>query len=273
MTLDYDKIKHLLHGNNEWEDWVEPIQELLPKYDINTVNRIAMFFSQCGHESLNFKVLSENLNYSAKGLNAVFPKYFKNAGRDAADYHRQPERIANVVYSDRMGNGPTESGDGWLFRGRGVIQLTGRDNYTAFANSLDRSVERTIEYLETNKGALESACWFWQTRKLNDYADKQDIRAATKRINGGYNGLEDRRHHYFKAMEVLKGEYVPKPDPILLKVGSTGSAVEKVQEVLGLDADGIFGKVTEAAVKEWQYAKGLTVDGIVGPKTYAAMVG
>lgn len=266
-----EQIHGLLHGNNDWESWVKPIQELLPKYDINTESRIAMFFAQCGHESLNFKVLSENLNYSAKGLDAVFPKYFKHAGREAADYHRQPERIANVVYSDRMGNGPIESGDGWLFRGRGVIQLTGRDNYTAFANSIDRSVERTIEYLETKTGALESACWFWKVNGLNNIAT--DIVAATRRINGGKNGLADRKHHYQKAMEILGGTYVPKPDPILLKVGSSGSAVKQIQEVLGLEADGIFGKVTEKRVKQWQYHNGLEVDGIVGPKTFAAMVG
>lgn len=270
MNLTSDQIKGLLHGNNDWESWVEPIQEMLPKYDINTATRIAMFFAQCGHESLNFKVLSENLNYSAKGLDAVFPKYFKNAGRKAVDFHRQPERIANVVYCDRMGNGPTESGDGWLFRGRGVIQLTGRSNYTAFANSINRSVERTIEYLETKTGALESACWFWQENGLNNLST--DIVAATRRINGGKNGLADRKHHYEKAMQILDGSYVPKPDPILLKVGSSGEAVKRVQELLGLDADGIFGKVTEQRVKEWQDNVGLEADGIIGPQSYSLLV-
>jgi putative chitinase len=273
MTLTDDQIEHLLHGNKEWADWVEPVQTLLPKYEIDTPDRVAMFFAQCGHESLNFKVLEENLNYSAKGLNAVFPKYFKRAGRDANDYHRQPERIANVVYANRMGNGDTDSGDGWRHRGFGVIQLTGKNNQSAFATSIGKSLEDTLEYLQTKMGALESACWFWQRNNINVYADQQDIRGATKRINGGYIGLEDRTHHYHRALEILGGTYEPKPAPVLLKVGSRGDEVKKVQEALGQDADGIFGKLTEAAVIAWQGNNNLTPDGIVGPKTYAAMVG
>jgi len=128
MILSSGQIKQLLHGNKEWQAWEQPLKDILAKYQINTPQRIAMFLAQCGHESLNFTVLEENLNYSAKGLNAVFPKYFQRAGRDASLYHRDSERIANVVYADRMGNGDTSSGDGWLHRGRGVIQLTGASN-------------------------------------------------------------------------------------------------------------------------------------------------
>ena len=115
MKVTKNQLMHLLHGNPQWNDWLKPVQEILPKYGIDTVDRVAMFFAQCGHESLNFKVMEENLIYSAKGLNAVFSKYFVNAGRDAEDYHRQPEKIANVVYANRMGNGDTASGDGWPF--------------------------------------------------------------------------------------------------------------------------------------------------------------
>jgi putative chitinase len=272
MLVTEQQLEHLLHGNKEWADWVQPVQDILPKYEIDTPDRVAMFFAQCGHESRNFSVLEENLNYSAKALDAVFPKYFKNAGRNADDYHRQPERIANIVYASRMGNGDTESGDGWKHRGFGVIQLTGKNNQSAFASSIGKTLEDTLEYLQTKTGALESACWFWQCNNVNTYADQQDIRGATKRINGGYIGLEDRKHHYERALEILGGAYEPKPVPVLLKVGSTGEEVKKVQQALNQDADGIFGKLTEAAVIAWQGNNNLTPDGIVGPKTYKAMV-
>ena len=271
MILNAAQIKQLLHGNNEWRDWANPIVDLLPKYQINTVNRIAMFIAQCGHESLNFKVLEENLNYGARGLNAVFPKYFQRAGRDAAMYHRNPAAIANVVYSDRMGNRGESSGDGWLHRGRGVIQLTGCDNYTAFANAIGMAKDDVIAHLETKSGALESACWFWNINNLNKYADGADVRGATKRINGGYNGLADRQHHYANALAVLGGE-VPQAAPVLLKVGSQGQEVASIQRALNLDPDGIYGRMTAMAVKEWQTENGLLADGIVGPKTYAKIV-
>lgn len=272
MKLDELTISKLLHGNKNWQEWVEPIQELLPKYEINTKSRVAMFFAQCGHESNNFTVLQENLNYSAAGLNKIFPKYFERAGRDANEYHRQPQKIANVVYANRMGNGDAASNDGYFFRGKGVIQLTGRNNVTAFANAIGKSVERTSEYLETKVGALESACWFWNVNGLNGYADRDDIVGATKRINGGTIGLADRTHHYETALQILGGEYHPPSRPTLIKVGSTGEAVAAIQSALGLDADGVFGEMTKAAVIEWQVANGLTGDGIVGPKTYAKML-
>ena len=271
MILDAGQIKRLLHGNNEWREWANPLRDLLPKYRIDTAKRIAMFVAQCAHESLNFKVLEENLNYSAKALNAVFPKYFQRAGRDAAMYHRNPPSIANVVYSNRMGNRDQSSGDGWLHRGRGVIQLTGCDNYTAFAAAINMPKDDVIAHMETKTGALDSACWFWDVNNLNKYADKSDVRGATKRINGGYNGLEDRQHHYDNALAVLGGQ-VPQAAPVLLKVGSTGQEVADIQRALALDPDGIFGLMTAMAVKEWQTENGLLPDGIVGPKTYAKII-
>src|SRR5210317_1690517 len=129
------------------DELVEAMNELFPKYEIDTEQRVAGFLAQCGHESGGFRVIEENLNYSAKALDAVFGKYFVRGGRDAEEYHRQPEKIANVVYANRMDNGDTESGDGWRFRGRGYIQLTGRYNYTKFAAAIDKSLEDTIEYL------------------------------------------------------------------------------------------------------------------------------
>lgn len=273
MKVTEEQVKELLHGNSDWMQWVEPMQKLLPEYEINTPARIAGFIAQCGHESLNFKVLEENLNYSAKGLNAIFPKYFKNAGRDAETYHRKPQDIANVVYANRMSNGDTESNDGWKFRGRGVIQLTGRSNVTRFGDDIGKRVDETIEYLETKMGALHSACWYWDSRNINRSADDGDIVVMTKLVNGGTIGLEDRKHHYARAIEILDGTYVPKPSPILLKVGSTGDNVKAVQEALGLDADGHFGKVTRSKVMEWQEAHDMTVDGIVGKRTYKKLVG
>lgn len=272
MVLTEEQVKHLLHGNKDWADWVEPLQTMLPKYEINTADRIAGFIAQCGHESLNFKVLEENLNYSAGALDKIFPKYFKRAGRDAQEYHRQPEKIANVIYASRMSNGDTASGDGYRFRGRGVIQLTGRANYTAFGKTINKTAEEVIDYLGTKTGALESACWYWNSRNLNAACDAQDIVKMTKLVNGGTIGLEDRKHHYHRALEILGGTYEPKPEPILLKVGSRGEYVKKIQEKLGLEADGIFGKMTAEAVKDWQASKGLTADGIVGPKTFKAML-
>jgi len=273
MILSSGQIEQLLHGNKDWKSWEQPLKDILAKYQINTPQRIAMFIAQCGHESLNFTVLEENLNYSAKGLNAVFGKYFQRAGRDANAFHRQPERIANVVYADRMGNSNAASGDGWKYRGRGVIQLTGAHNYAMFADAVGKKLSQIIEYVSTKDGALESACWFWNKNDLNRYADNGDIKNATKRINGGYNGLSDREHHYHRAMSVLDGSYKPQTAPVLLKVGSRGPEVTKVQEALNLDADGVYGLMTKEAVMYWQRKNDLTEDGIVGPKTYAALIG
>ena len=268
MILAPKQIEQLLHGNKDWALWVSPLQDILPKYEINSVNRIAGFMAQCGHESLNFSVLEENLNYSAKGLNIVFSKYFERAGRDAKNYHRKPERIANVVYASRMGNGDTESGDGWRYRGRGAIQLTGKHSYSRFAQSLGFTLSEAVRHLQSCKGALESACWFWEGRNLNAVADAQDIEKMTRLINGGLNGIADRKHHYQHALKILGGDYTPVPRPILLKLGSTGTQVKELQRALGLDVDGHFGRVTEAAVIEFQKRHKLLADGIVGPKTF-----
>jgi putative chitinase len=277
MTLTKEKIIHILHGNADAAAWADAAMEILPKYEINTPNRIAGFFAQCGHESMNFTALSENLNYRAETLEKLFSKYFSKAGRNAADYAKQPEKIANVIYANRMGNGDTASGEGYLFRGRGVIQLTGKDNYIAFASSIKMSLPDVIDYVQTKKGALESACWYWNSRKLNMACDEGDIVKMTKLVNGGTIGLEDRRKHYEQALAVLGGS-VPAPIthaeaiPGVLKKGSTGENVKRLQAELGLEDDGVFGPGTEAAVKKWQAANGLAADGIVGPKTLAKLL-
>ena len=270
MKLTEAQIHKLLHGNRDWSDWVQPLQEMLPKYDIDTPNRIAMFMAQCGHESNNFRVLKENLNYSADALNALFSKYFERSNRDAQEYHRNPEKIANVIYANRMGNGDPSTGDGWKHRGKGAIQLTGKNNQSAFADSIGKTVERAIEHLNTNIGAVEGACWFWKENNLNNYSD--DVLGSTKRINGGTIGLADRKHHYHNALEVLGGKIASAPRPVLIKMGSEGPEVREIQEALGLEADGFFGGMTLKYVKVWQTDHGLEPDGIVGPKTYGAMI-
>ena len=272
-----DQLSNILTKNKEVSEWYNLMKKMLPKYDINTENRVAGFLAQCGHESLQFTVLKENLNYSSDALNRVFPKYFKNAGRDATEYHRQPEKIANVIYANRMDNGDTASGDGYAFRGRGVIQLTGRSNYTRFGKSISKSPEKVQSYLETKEGALESACWFWSTNGLNKYADNQDVVGMTKRINGGTIGLEDRKEHYEHALEVFGKGYNPSSTSTTLETvrkGSKGETVMKVQRALSIvPVDGDFGSGTERVVKEWQTKNGLTADGIVGPNTLDKLLG
>jgi len=204
FTFDFRK-EHLqeMIGKNPYLDyWWEAVYSILPEYDINTPERVAAFIAQCAHESGGFRFLKENLNYKAASLQKVFPKYFPDAGTAAA-YANKPEKIANRVYANRMGNGDEASGDGWRYCGRGLIQLTGKNNYTFFAGSLDIPIEEASEYLETFEGAVQSACFFWDQNGLNKWADAKDILTLTKRINGGTIGLEDRKKHYEHALHVL----------------------------------------------------------------------
>ena len=183
--------------------FVEPMTKTAEYYDL-TVNkkRLAAFLAQTAHESGGFKFIKENLNYSADGLQKIFKKYFPTPEL-AADYARKPEKIANRVYANRMGNGDEASGDGWKFCGRGLIQLTGKFNYTKLSEDLEMSIDETVKYLETTEGAVVSAGWFWNRNKLNDIVDKDDFVLLTKRINGGTIGLSDRQHHYELALKVL----------------------------------------------------------------------
>ena len=275
--LTKDHIIHILHGNADAAAWADAALEILPKYEINTPNRIAGFFAQTCHESMNFSALSENLSYRKETLEKLFSKYFSKAGRNAADYEKQPEKIANVIYANRLGNGDTASGEGFAFRGRGIIQLTGKDNYTAFGKSVGMTAEQVIDYVQTKKGALESACWYWNSRNINAACDKSDTTLMCKLVNGGTIGLEDRLKHYEQALAVLGGAV---PAPItnaasiagVLKKGSTGENVKRMQAELGLEADGSFGPATEAALKKWQTANGLAADGVAGPKTLAKLL-
>lgn len=184
------------------QKFVEPLAKTCEYYEINTPQRIAAFIAQTAHESGGYKFIKENLNYSADGLQKIFKKYFPNAEL-AQQYARQPEKIANRVYASRMGNGDEASGDGWRYCGRGVIQLTGKFNYTKLSEDLEMSLDETVSYLETPEGAVISGGWFWNRNKLNAIIDKGDFVMLTKRINGGTIGLADRQHHYDIALKIL----------------------------------------------------------------------
>lgn len=176
------------------EPYIPHITTVLPKFGIDTPLRKAHFLSQVAHESGGLKYSQENLNYSAQGLRSVFGKYFKTM-EIANAYARKPEKIANKVYADRMGNGNEASGDGWKFRGRGLIQLTGKELYQNFGKAHGIDCVNNPDLLLDPEWALTSACWFWNKRKLNTYADANDILMVTKRINGGINGLNDRQQY------------------------------------------------------------------------------
>ena len=292
MSFDFDftedQLAEIIPGNKQVAEWYAALYEILPMYEITTERRVAHFLSQCAHESANFKRLEENLNYSAKALRAVFGRYFGDAPkRDADEYHRRPEMIANYVYMDefrkyKMGN--IYDGDGWLFRGRGLKQLTGRDNYTKFGESIGMTAEEAAEYVQSFNGSIQSACWFWDTNNLNDIADGDNVKLMTKKINGGSIGLEDRQRRYVVAMNVLgmpldahEEDDDDDGDDILddigvLRRGSRGEGVAMMQEALGLEADGIFGRGTERALKLWQTDNGLTPDGVAGPMTFEKLL-
>jgi len=171
-------------------EWVVPLDKTFKKYEINTLKRQACFVGQCMHESGGFKQLNENLNYGAKGLVGTWPSRFPNL-EYAAEFERKPERIANKVYGGRMGN--TEDGDGWKYHGRGLIQLTGKENYDNCGSGLGVDLVGNPDWLATPEYAALSAGWFWNKKGLNALADNMDIETMTKRINGGTIGLDDRK--------------------------------------------------------------------------------
>lgn len=198
-----NQLKQIIGNNAYLDNWYEAINNICPDYGIDTPQRLAAFIAQCAHESANFTAIRENLNYRAESLMKTWPKRFPSL-TIAQQYARNPEKIANKVYAGRMGNGPEETGDGWRYLGRGLIQLTGKENYSWFGASIDElNMEKLIEYLGTFEGAVQSACWFWETNELNQWADKGDIKTLTKRINGGDIGLADRIKHYQHACHVL----------------------------------------------------------------------
>jgi putative chitinase len=181
------------------------IPDTAAKFQINTPLRLAHFLAQCGHESGGFKATSENLNYSAKGLNGIFKKYFPTLD-SALPYERKPEKIANKVYANRMANGTEASGDGYKFRGRGYIQLTGKDNYTQFGKAIGEDILSNPDVV-SGKYALLSAAWFWSKNGLNNLSDGGStdavVTSITKRVNGGTIGLADRIKHFKEYYHLL----------------------------------------------------------------------
>jgi putative chitinase len=277
----------MIPTNKEVGAWCAALNEMLPKYGITTDKRIAGFISQCAHESSDFRVLQENLNYKEATLLKVFPRYFGPGKENAAEYAGKPEKIANYVYMDKNRSkagalGNVKEGDGWLFSGKGLKQCTGRSNVSAFGKTVGMTAEEAAVYLLTKKGALESALWFWGSRNLNDVADTGDVVKLTKIINGGNIGLADRQARYAKAMSALGGK-VSAAAPVnsqitdavtqVLRKGSKGALVKKLQAALNVGADGDFGQGTENALKKWQARNGLTADGVAGPKTLAKLLG
>lgn len=206
MAFDFEftpaQLKEIIGPNPYLNYWHAALSEICPEYEIDTPRRLAAFIAQCAHESAGFKFLRENLNYKAQSLMKTWPQRFPTM-EIAKQYANNPEKIANKVYANRMGNRDEASGDGWRYLGRGLIQLTGKENYQWFAASLEMDVEDLPEYMSTFEGAVQSACFFWENTGLNKEADAGDIKTMTKKINGGYIGLEDRVNHYNHALDVL----------------------------------------------------------------------
>jgi putative chitinase len=183
------------------DKWLDALNATAERFDINTPERIAGFLSQLAHESGGFTATSENLNYRADTLTRVWPSRFPPGV--AESYAMQPEKIANKAYCDRMGNGDEASGEGWKYRGRGLIQLTGKDNYAAFTMNCDVDALNNPDLLAEPELAALSAGWFWSKNNLNALADAKNVEGMTRRINGGLNGLDDRQAKYAKVVESM----------------------------------------------------------------------
>jgi putative chitinase len=197
-----DQISSIVLDKKNLTSWYNALITVLPQYDISTAKRVAAFLAQTAHESGGYRTLKENLNYRAVTLRKVFPKYFPT-DEIAEQFAGKADAIANKVYANRMGNGDEASGDGYRYCGHGLIQLTGKSNFQAFAKSINMPLEKTADYLLTFEGAVKAACWFWQINKLNQYADSGDINTMTQRINGGLNGIDDRTKLYEQACNSL----------------------------------------------------------------------
>jgi len=200
-----EQLAQCITKNKNPGEWFDGLYEQLPKFGIVTPARVAGFISQCQHESADFTILTENLNYGAKGLMSIFKKYYADPALAKA-HERKPQLIANRVYSGRMGNGPEASGDGWKYRGRGLVQLTGRSNYTQCSKDLfgDDCLVDDPDLLLNPEWAILSACWFWHKNKLNDICDRGDVVLLSKRINGGTIGLADRIHHWNQCISLFE---------------------------------------------------------------------
>lgn len=200
--IDADSLRAILPNCKDPVTWAEELSIELPQYNITTAEEISSFIAQTGHESAHYNILVENLNYSKDGLRKIFGKYFPT-DQLAMQYAKNPPMIASRVYANRMGNGDEASREGWKYRGRGLIQCTGKRNYQSCSQFLfqdDRLLDEP-DYLTEYKYAILSACWYWTVNKLNNYAS--DVKATTKLVNGGYHGLDDRSAIYERAMACL----------------------------------------------------------------------
>lgn len=202
MELTQDQLAQILTNNTHIAEWSEALNKILPIYDITTIDRIAAFMGQTYVESAGYSVVHENLNYQAASLMRVWPSRFPTI-EIANQYAHKPEMIANRAYADRMGNGPESSGDGWKFCGRGLIQVTGHDNYQSFADSVEMDIADVPAYLTTFEGAVQSACWFFEANNLNQFSDAWDIKTLSIRINGGTNGLDERITQCNRIRQIL----------------------------------------------------------------------
>lgn len=281
FNLTVQQLSRILPNNKEVAAWHKALVATLPQFQINTVERVAAFLAQCAHESSDFTVLEENLNYSAKRLTQVWPKRFPPA--IANQVAGNPRRIAEIAYGNRMGN--NQPGDGYLFRGQGIIQLTGRDNFTRWGQSLNLTAEQAVERIKTKQGAVEAAAWFWKTNNLNRWVDAKDFDGLSDAINigkktakiGDAHGYADRLARYQNYVAILSGR-AAQPTPVVpptapaapkapvigarpLRKGARGKIVEQVQAALGVDADGVFGPKTEEAVIAWQQSQGVDATG------------
>ena len=229
--ISVSQLKVLCPNNKDLDALCAVLNKILPEYGIDNKKRVCGFLSQTIHESAQFTALKENLNYSAAGLCSVWPKRFTSAAM-AAPYNRNPEKIANLVYCNRLGNGTESSGDGFKYRGVGFLQLTGKDNYSRFAKSIGKTLDETVSYCNTLEGAASSSCWFWSVNKLNQFCDSGDFVTLTKRINGGVVGLKDRQHHYDEAMKVISDDVFSEPAPVVTPViAAAAIAVVVAEEV------------------------------------------
>jgi len=196
------QLSKIVPLNRNISGLAKSINTILPKYDINTPVRISGFLAQCAVESGQFNILIENLNYSSEGLVKTFRKYFPTI-ESTITYAHNPERIANKVYANRMGNGSELSGEGWKYRGRGAIQTTGKDNYSKLSIYLNKGLDEAVNYCNTLDGAIESACFYWKNNRINIYADAKNINAMTYAVNGGYNGLSERTAFWQRSLLIL----------------------------------------------------------------------
>jgi putative chitinase len=286
--ITLSQFQQMIPTNREAAEWHTIAVDMFRKYDINTTNRIAGFMAQTAHESSDFRVLEENLNYSAERLLQVFPRYFGRGKADPNQYARNPQKLANYVYMDQFRTragalGNTQPGDGWRFRGGGIKQLTGRNNFAAFGRDIGMSPEEAADYVRTKKGAFESAAWFWKKNNLARFADRDDIDGMSRAVNGGTIGIADRRSRYARAKTIIGRVSQTNPsvsesstiqnESVTLRRGSRGDLVAQIQRALRIAADGIFGPATELAVKSWQRINRYTPNGVLDAKQIDKLLG